>query len=103
MSCSWLPGAASGCPSGEWKQRVAPQLHRHGMILVNAGANKGYAVAEFFRRFVGHEGPTAAEWRANLTSVKRNLFLPCGFRRSVSMLLLPVAKLCNLPFTGTTM
>lgn len=54
------------------------------MILVNAGANKGYAVAEFFRRFVGHEGPTAAEWRANLTSVKRNLFLPCGFCRACS-------------------
>ena len=70
-----------GCPSSSWKDAIAPAVSASAagpLVLVNAGANKGYAVAEFVQRF-GSATFTARDWLNNLTAIKSNMMLPCGF------------------------
>lgn len=77
------------CPSGAWKDVVAPLLISGGaakqtLHFVNAGANKGFAVADFLARF--HKDgcsaigcPSVSDWYHNITNIKANIFLGCGF------------------------
>jgi FkbM family methyltransferase len=80
--------AAGRCPSGHWKDAVAPLLiaeaRSRPLIFVNCGANKGYAVADFLQRFHAHgcarsKCPTLSEWNSNVTAIKSNTMLGCGF------------------------
>jgi FkbM family methyltransferase len=72
-----------GCPAGAWKDATAFDVaglaaDDEPLVLVNAGANKGYAVAEFVQRF-GDAEYSARQWLSNLTNIKANMMLPCGF------------------------
>ena len=77
---------AGRCPASEWKDVVASALAASAkgeLSLLNAGANKGFAVADFLARFHAHgckHGcPSVREWYGNLTQIKWNAFMPCGF------------------------
>ena len=74
-----------GCPSNAWKDATAVEIAKEGqasasepLVLVNAGANKGYAVAEFAQRF-GGAAFSAHDWLGNLTDIKPNMVWKCGF------------------------
>ena len=98
MSSSCDPAAlhlaATGrCPSFAWKDAIAPLLllegrrpwHNAPMTLLNCGANKGFAVADFLQRFssrgCGHvrRCPTGREWAANVSAIKSNVMMSCGY------------------------
>ena len=75
-----------GCPSNAWKDATAVEIAKEGqasalepLVLVNAGANKGYAVAEFAQRF-GGAAFGAHDWLGNLTDIKPNMVWKCGFK-----------------------
>ena len=76
--------SGSGCPSGNWRDATAPIIAHadEPIILVNAGANKGYAVAEFVQRYSADADYTPRDWLHNLTAIKGNLMLSCGFCKS---------------------
>ena len=75
------------CPVSDWKDALAPLLTLHAlpphssepMHFVNAGANKGFAVADFLARFNAKQGLSVRDWYQNLTAIKRNTYLACGF------------------------
>ena len=78
--------ARGGCPSGSWKDATATAVAalasaREPLILVNAGANKGYAVAEWTQRFGAAEF-TLRDWYTNLTAIKATMMLRCGYCRA---------------------
>ena len=74
--------AQSGrCPSPHWKDAIAPLLApRSNLHFLNAGANKGFAVAEFLQRFHA-PFPSSSAWESNITSIKGNTLLSCGYCR----------------------
>lgn len=41
----------SRCPDGSWLDAVAPILVRRNMVQINVGANTGFAISGFLRRF----------------------------------------------------
>ena len=43
--------AHSECPSGLWHSQIAPLLAAPEMVMLNAGANKGYNLVEFAQRY----------------------------------------------------
>lgn len=80
--------AAGRCPSGQWKDAIAPLLvaeaRSQPLTFINCGANKGYAIADFLQRFHAHgcargSCPTLREWSSNVTAIKSNTMLGCGF------------------------
>ena len=76
----------SSCPERVWLNAVAPLLLKQEMVFINAGANKGYHVAEFLQRFFS-DAAEAAGWRTNgdwmaaMRSVKRSIHTECGVCR----------------------
>ena len=69
-SCAAVACFASGggCPSGAWKETTAVDVaasagSRDALVLVNAGANKGYAVGEWAQRFGGAGSLPVSHWR----------------------------------------
>ena len=76
--------ARGGCPTSSWKEATAPEVAQSAtltggpLVLVNAGANKGYAVGEFVQRF-GEASFTVHDWHTNLTDIKKNMMLSCGY------------------------
>ena len=81
-SCNASLGVAlvSACPGSSWRDALAPALYRPRMTFVNAGANKGFAVAEFLQRFSDDgTSPSYAEWFGNLSAIKPTMHLKCGF------------------------
>ena len=84
-SCAAVACFASGggCPSGAWKETTAVDVaasagSRDALVLVNAGANKGYAVGEWAQRF-GGASFSNNDWLTNLTAIKPNMMLRCGY------------------------
>lgn len=80
--------AAGRCASAQWRDSIAPLLlaesRSQPLTFINAGANKGYAVAEFLQRFHANgckrgRCPTLREWASNVTAIKSNTMLECGF------------------------
>jgi len=73
------------CPSSHWKDAIAPLLvggMAQSMSFLNAGANKGFAVAEFLARFHRQDcGPNGCmlAWYNNITDIKKNTMLACGY------------------------
>lgn len=73
------------CPSSDWKDVIAPLLvgaMAESMSFLNAGANKGFAVAEFLARFHRQDcGPSGCmlAWYNNITDIKKNTMLACGY------------------------
>ena len=41
----------SNCPSERWADLIAPIIARPNMLILNVGANKGFNVNSFLRRF----------------------------------------------------
>ena len=80
----------SKCPSSAWKDVLMPHLWvdepSHGpLIYVNAGANKGFAVAEFLQRFHDDRdrSPSNREWHR---SVARRAIFSHGMRHPAANL-----------------
>ena len=70
---------SSKCPTGEWLDVIMPHLVRSsGMVFVNAGANKGYNVAEFLQRYASSNAPSSVAWHDALVRFEPNLDSPCG-------------------------
>ena len=73
----------SSCPERTWLNAVGPLLLNKKMVFINAGANKGYHVAEFLQRFHS-DAAEAAGWRTNgdwmaaIKSVKKTIHAECG-------------------------
>ena len=53
----------SSCPSSIWTTRISSLLSAPKMTLINIGANKGYAVNAFLRRYQRGWQNTSTEWR----------------------------------------
>lgn len=73
----------SKCPSSHWKDVLAPLLWPNAtspLIYVNAGANKGFAVAEFMQRFHDRGGasPSNKEWHRAIKQIKPSGMFGCG-------------------------
>ena len=74
------------CPANMWRDAVAPLLAagNHSLHFLNAGANKGYAVADFLARLHRHGCttggcPTVRQWYNATRIIKSNLYLACGY------------------------
>jgi len=81
---SFAAAADGRCPVSDWKDALAPLLALppnpgEPLHFVNAGANKGFAIADFLNRFHAKHGLSVRDWYQNLTSIKRNTYLACGF------------------------
>ena len=77
----------SKCPSSHWKDALSPWLWANSsfrgdapLVYVNAGANKGFAVAEFLQRFhdEGGSSPSNREWHKSIKSIKPSGMFGCG-------------------------
>ena len=67
------------CPLAVWADVVSPFLSRDNMVLVNVGANKGYAVQDFMQRYAANSNPpNAHEWKSALLAKDPNIWRPCG-------------------------
>ena len=79
----------SKCPSSQWKDALASALvanHSSSsststpLVYVNAGANKGFAVAEFLQRFHDDAGRAVSnrEWHRSIKVIKPSGMFGCG-------------------------
>ena len=76
----------SRCPAGAWKnaqvsQALLAQAHEGQLVYLNAGANKGFGVAEFLQRFDGARAPsspTNREWFKSIRAIKPSGMFQCG-------------------------
>ena len=72
----------SNCPSDRWLDLVSPIIAEPNMVMINIGANKGYNVNSFLRRFQRGWSTTNAAWSAQLFAQKQfaqnNLTSRCG-------------------------
>ena len=75
----------SKCPSSAWKGVLTDGLLNASssgapFTYVNAGANKGFAVAEFLQRFHDDGGRTASnrEWHRSIKVIKPSGMFGCG-------------------------
>ena len=80
----------SKCPSSTWKDALAPLLWPNvsftadaPLVYANAGANKGFAVAEFLQRFHNANGegglaPSNREWHRSIKQIKPSGMFGCG-------------------------
>lgn len=73
----------SKCPSAHWKDALSPLLWPNAsepLVYVNAGANKGFAVAEFMQRFHDDGGlsPSNKDWYKAIRRIKPSGMFGCG-------------------------
>jgi FkbM family methyltransferase len=82
----------SKCPSSRWKDVIASAIiagsedpsssgDARPLVYVNAGANKGFAVAEFLQRFHnqgGNRTPTNRQWHKSIKRIKPSGMFGCG-------------------------
>jgi len=82
-----LVARRSRCPSGVFKnERLSLALQQRQepnspLVYFNAGANKGFAVAEFLQRFDGARAansPSNADWYKSIRAIKPSGMFQCG-------------------------
>jgi len=84
-SLAMVVARRSRCPSSLWKANASiALLEAHDtsapLIYFNAGANKGFAVAEFLQRFHddGGNAPSNAAWFKAVRAIKPSGMFSCG-------------------------
>jgi len=68
----------SYCPLALWKDLTSRFIFNHSMVMVNVGANKGYAVQSFLATYGGETWPSASAWKRALLEEDQGLWRPCG-------------------------
>ena len=106
-NATWHVALNSQCPSSRWKNPAfVDALLQHSspseskpLVYVNAGANKGFAVAEFLQRFASGGGdaaaPSNAAWFKSIRAIKPSGMFSCGMCGACKDPLPPVAERRN--------
>lgn len=79
-----LIAESSSCPASRWQDAIAPLVMRPAMTFVNAGANKGFNVAEFIQRYSRPTSPSSSEWHAQLIQYQPDIKFACGICKACS-------------------
>jgi len=57
----------SSCPKDRWLDRISPIIAEPRMVMINIGANKGFSVNSFLKRFQRGWSTTNAAWHGQYT------------------------------------